>query len=191
MDGRWLHDEWPWLASNEAYIAQLSISLAMAAGLIFMAVRRENLFEGVPPSSLDEKLPEIQPSGEPNHDPSVFARVEQALHQEALYTEPRLTRAELAAAANLDERQVSKAIRQATGQNFNDYVNTLRLQDVCAMLERVSTGQSRATMLEIAYTAGFSSKSVFNAAFKRAFGQTPTAWLVARRDARPGAFSAN
>lgn len=191
MDGRWLHDEWPWLASNEAYIIQLSVSLAMAAGLIFLAVRRENLFEGLPPGSLDEEPAEIQPSVEPSLDSSIFAQIEQALHQEALYTEPRLTRAELAAEADLSERQVSQAIRQATGQNFNDYINTLRLQDVCAMLERVSAGQSRATVLEIAFTAGFSSKSVFNAAFKRAFGQTPTAWLAIRRDAGPGASSAD
>ncbi len=191
MDAHWLHDDWPWLASNGAYLVQLSISLAMAAGLIFLAERREALFEGLPPGGLGAEPAPIQPSAEPGTDPSVFAQIEQALQKDALYTEPRLTRAELAAAADLGERQVSQAIRQATGQNFNDYINTLRLNDVCAMLEDVALGRSSDSVLEIAFTAGFSSKSVFNAAFKRAFGQTPTAWLAARRNAAPKASAAD
>ena len=180
MDARWLHDDWPWLASEGAYLLQLTLSLAMTAGLIFLAVRRETLFEGLPPDGLGEAP--AQPATGQDLDPSVFDRIERALHQDGLYTEPRLTRAEVAAAAGLSERQVSQAIRQATGQNFNDYINRLRLRDVCAMLEGVAAGQSSASVLEIAFTAGFSSKSVFNAAFKRAFGQTPTAWLAARRN---------
>ncbi len=54
MDARWLHDDWPWLASEGAYFLQLIISLAMTAGLIFLAVRRETLFEGLPPGGLGE-----------------------------------------------------------------------------------------------------------------------------------------
>lgn len=190
MDAHWLHDDWRWLASNKAYLVQLSVSLAMAAGLIFLAIRREALFEGLPQDGLVGEPAQIPPSAEPGLDPSVFARIEQALHQDALYTEPRLTRAELAAAAGLSERQVSSAIGQATGKNFNDYINARRLNDVCAMLEDVALGRSSDSVLEIAFTAGFSSKSVFNAAFKRAFGQTPTAWLAARRNAAPEASAA-
>lgn len=180
MDARWLHDDWPWLASEGAYFLQLIISLAMTAGLIFLAVRRETLFEGLPPGGLGE-VPAQRPAAH-DLDPSLFDQIERALHREGLYTEPRLTRAEVATAAGLSEREVSQVVRQATGKNFNDYINTLRLRDVCAMLEDVAAGQSSAGVLEIAFTAGFSSKSVFNAAFKRAFGQTPTAWLAARRD---------
>lgn len=187
MDARWLHDDWPWLASSGAYGVQLSLSLAMAAGLIVLAVRRATLFEGLPPGSLDtgaaKGQSEAGPAADPALDRAVFDRIEQALRVEGLYTEPRLTRAELAAAAGLGERQVSQAIRQATGKNFNDYINAMRLQDVCAMLDDVAAGRSHATVLEIAFTAGFSSKSVFNAVFKRELGLTPTAWLAARRSA--------
>lgn len=189
MDGHWLHDEWPWLASNEAYIAQLGVSLAMTAALVFLVVRRESLFEGLPPGSLSREAspPPAQPQPQARlaTDPAVFARIERALREEALYTEPRLTRAELAAAAQLGERQVSQAIRQATGRNFNDYINALRLEDVCAMLEEVAAGRSGASVLDIAFTAGFSSKSVFNEVFKRESGQTPSAWVAARRSAVP------
>lgn len=198
MDGRWLHDEWLWLASDGAYVGQLGVSLAMAAALICLAVRRESLFEGLRPGSLGDEVapppsqpqPLAQSQDKPAADPAVFARIERALREEALYTEPRLTRAELAAAAQLGERQVSQAIRQATGRNFNDFINALRLEGVCAMLEEVAAGRSSASVLDIAFTAGFSSKSVFNAVFKREIGQTPSAWLAARRNAAPGAPAA-
>jgi len=199
MDGRWLHGEWPWLASNGAYIAHLCVSLAMAAALVFLAVRRESLFEGLPPGSLDDEAapppartqPQARSHAGAAADPAVFPRIERVLREEALYTEPRLTRAELAAAAELRERQVSQAIRQATGRNFNDYINALRLEDVRAMLDEVAAGRSSASVLDIAFTAGFSSKSVFNAVFKREFGLTPSAWLVARRNAAPGTPAAD
>jgi len=187
LDGRWLHDDWPWLASNGAYIVQLCLSLTMAAGLVLLAVRRETVFEGLPAGSLDDAQahthPEREPAARHGLDPAVFARIEHVLCKEALYSEPRLTRAELALAAGVSERQVSHAIREATGKNFNDYINALRLQDVCSMLDDVAAGRSEATMLDIAFTAGFSSKSVFNAVFKREIGKTPSAWLVSRRNA--------
>ena len=193
MDGRWLHASWPWLGSDAAYVTQLSVSLAMAAALIFLAVRREGLFEGLPAGGLDESgrplRAEPGAQAEPDFDPALFERIKRALNDDALYTEPRLTRAELASAAGLTEREVSQGIRQAAGRNFNDYVNARRLEDVCAMLDAVAAGRSRARLLEIAFTAGFSSKSVFNAAFKRELGVTPTAWLNARRRLSGGASS--
>ena len=45
------------------------------------------------------------------------------------------------------------------------------------MLDTKARGQSDMTVLDIAYTAGFSSKSAFNDVFKRETGVTPSAWL--------------
>jgi len=165
----------------------------MAAALIFLAVRRVGLFEGLPPGGLDESGPPLraQPGAqaERDFDPALFKRIERALNDAALYTEPRLTRAELAAEAGLAEREVSQIIRLATGRNFNDYINARRIEDVCAMLDSVAAGRSSASLLEIAFTAGFSSKSAFNAAFKRELGMTPTGWLNARLGTSEGAPS--
>jgi len=181
MDMHWLHDDWPWLGTHGAYFVSLSLSLALTVLLVVLAIRRASLFEGFVSGALEtEAVPASGPAGE---DAAVFARLDACVRAEALYTEPRLTRAEVARACGLGEREVSRAIKAATGRNFNDYVNALRIEDVCAMLEAAAAEPSGPSMLDIAYTAGFSSKSVFNEVFKRETGKTPSAWLAARRTA--------
>jgi len=172
MDAGWLHESWPWLASQQAYIAQLAYSLVTTLVLIYIAVRRASMFDGVEPGSLvpDKPVEADTFSGD-------FQRIERAVREEALYSEPRLTRAELARAAGVPERRVSLAIREATGRNFNDYINRLRVEDVEAMMREDRARGERRRLLDLAYTAGFSSKSVFNDVFRREFGTTPTQYM--------------
>ena len=108
---------------------------------------------------------------------------------EALYSEPRLTRPEVAAAAGLGERAVSRAIKTATGRNFNDYINSLRIEDVCAMMQEDARAGTAQRVIDLAFTAGFSSKSVFNAVFKRETGETPSAYAAGLRRGEDGPVS--
>lgn len=181
MDFSWAHRQWPWLATHDAYFASLSLSLVLTLGLIALAIHRATLFEGLAGDALRaDGGPESGTAPAADTGAADFACLDACVREQALYTEPRLTRAELAAACGLGERAVSRAIKTATGRNFNDYVNALRIEDVCAMLDEVAAGRSGQTMLDIAFTAGFSSKSVFNDVFKRETGLTPSAWLAAR-----------
>ncbi|MBR9824267.1 MAG: helix-turn-helix transcriptional regulator [Alphaproteobacteria bacterium] len=173
MDARWLHQDWPWLGSAQAYNTQLLIALLMTGFTVYFAVRRESLFEGLSDDGLTASGPgaQVEPA-----DARAFERLDALVREQDLFTEPRLTRAELAQASGLPERQVSQLIRTATGRSFNDYINALRIEDVKVMMqEDAATGQRR-RLLDLAYTAGFSSKSVFNAVFKRETGQTPSAF---------------
>jgi AraC-like DNA-binding protein len=170
MDFAWAQTRWPWLLSHDAYFLSLSISLVMTVILIVLAIRRQSLFEGLDGDAL---------AAEPDsgRDASGFARLDETVRRDALYSEPRLTRAEVAAACGLSERAVSETIKAATGRNFNDYINALRIEDVKALLQARAGGGDGSSLLDIAYTAGFSSKSVFNAVFKRETGLTPSAYF--------------
>lgn len=179
MDARWLHPHWPWLSSQSAYFFQISISLLFVVLLILLAVRHARLFEGLPPGLLEQEGGGgAAASGEADD----FARIDTVVRGEALYTEPRLTRPEVAAAAGLGERAVSRAIKTATGRNFNDYINSLRIEDVCAMMRDDARADTPRRLIDLAFTAGFSSKSVFNAVFKRETGETPSAYAAGLRD---------
>lgn len=176
MDARWLHDDWPWLASPAAYQLQLMIALVMTGFMVFLAVRREKVFDGLDAGAL---APVIDaPGPEVEQERPAFERLDRLVRDEQLFSEPRLTRAELAAAAGLREREVSQVIRAATGRNFNDYINALRIEDVVSMMRADARSGEGRRILDLAYTAGFSSKSVFNDVFKRETGKTPSAYAA-------------
>ena len=55
-------------------------------------------------------------------------------------------------------------------KNFFDFINTYRIEEMKKQLQ----GESKYTILGIAYESGFNSKSSFNRIFKKYTGQTPS-----------------
>jgi AraC-like DNA-binding protein len=90
-----------------------------------------------------------------------------------LYLEPALTIGQVARRSGYPEYLVSAVINRRLGGSFWDYVNRLRVE---AARERLADPDDARTVLDIAYACGFTSKSTFNAAFKRQVGQTPSAY---------------
>ena len=109
-------------------------------------------------------------------DPQLFERADQALRDQQLYLDPNLTVAKLARAINARPRDVSAAINGQAGRNFFEHINRYRIDAAKAAL-----ASSDKTVLDIAFAAGFNSKSAFNAAFRRFAADTPSAY---RRQAR-------
>lgn len=105
--------------------------------------------------------------------PAVEARLSQLMAQDALYREPALTIGQVAKRSGYPEYLVSAVINRRLGGNFWDYINRHRIEAARACLADCDDGR---TILEIAYACGFTSKSTFNAAFKRQCGQTPSAY---------------
>lgn len=92
---------------------------------------------------------------------------------EPLYLEPALTIGQVARRSGYPEYLVSAVINRRLGGTFWDYINRLRVEAVRACLADADDTRS---ILDIAYACGFTSKSTFNAAFKRQLGQTPSAY---------------
>ena len=82
----------------------------------------------------------------------------------------RLTLPELAAATGASVFHLCRTFRAATGVTIHTYRNQLRLR---AALERVR--DSRADLSAVALDLGFSTHSHFTAAFRAAYGITPSA----------------
>ncbi|XRD90839.1 helix-turn-helix transcriptional regulator [Dyella nitratireducens] len=104
----------------------------------------------------------------------VEARLAQLMNNDApLYLEPALTIGQVAKRSGYPEYLVSAVINRRLGGSFCDYVNRLRVEAVRARLADPS--ESR-TILDLAYACGFTSKSTFNAAFKKQVGDTPSSY---------------
>lgn len=111
-------------------------------------------------------------NGDPRF-PEVEARLRQLMATQALYREPALTIGQLARRSGYPEYLVSAVINRRFEASFCDWINGHRVEAARARL--ADPGEAR-TILDIAYDCGFTSKSTFNAAFKRIVGHTPSAY---------------
>ena len=91
------------------------------------------------------------------------------------YANPELTLTELAERLGTNPSFLSKLINSGFGQNFNDFINFHRVEEVKQKLQTETAGQ--VTIMSIAYDAGFNSKATFNRAFKKFTGKSPKDFL--------------
>lgn len=112
---------------------------------------------------------------------AVEARLGELMAVRQIYREPLLGIATLARRSGYPEYLVSLVINRRLGCPFWDYVNRYRVE---AVRDRLLDPAEQRTVLDIAYDCGFTSKSTFNAAFRRLLGETPSA-CRARAGRRP------
>jgi AraC-like DNA-binding protein len=90
------------------------------------------------------------------------------------YLDPQLTVGALAQQLGWPPRQLSAFLNQHYGRNFNDVINAARVRIACQMLG--DTVRQNDKLIAIQLDAGFASRSVFNAAFRRETGMSPDQW---------------
>jgi len=107
-----------------------------------------------------------------SHFIQIFNSLSNEISANKWYRQPRLTLNQLSSLSGFQVRDISRAINLSTGQNFNDYINTLRIIDIGhSIITRTDEN-----ILDLALEVGFNSKSSFNKTFKNHFGITPKAY---------------
>ncbi len=104
----------------------------------------------------------------------------QRIREQGWWRDPDLTAPALARQLATNTTYLSRALNDGLGQNFNEFVNRLRVEAVQADLAQ--PGDAR-DVLAIALEAGFNSKASFNRVFKRFTGETPTEFRRRHGDA--------
>lgn len=103
---------------------------------------------------------------------ALFSRLEHMMSTSHPYLDGDLTLKSLAHMLACTPRELSETINAQANRNFFDYINSHRVKAAKQMLV-----QNKATrVIDVANASGFNSKSVFNQAFKRHVGQTPTSF---------------
>lgn len=98
------------------------------------------------------------------------------------WRDPELSVERLARQLGTNTAYLSRAFNEGLGLSFNEAINRLRIDAVRAQLANASDERD---LLEIAFAAGFSSKSSFNRVFKAQTGETPSRFRGMARAARP------
>lgn len=89
-----------------------------------------------------------------------------------VYKSHTLTISELAEKLQLNTKELSNYINEVHEMNFSEYINYYRVHKTKELL--VSPEAKKYTLVTLASEAGFSSKSSFNAEFKKVMGKTPS-----------------
>lgn len=156
------------------YLLNTTIYFLLTAYLVLKAVHSPQLYAGI--SAAREMQIDLSPapSRSDDMDPEaavIFKQLDAHIREKALFKKPRLGLRDLASLSGLQEKTISWAINQGAATNLSDYINGLRVEAVCLALDR---RESSGNLLDIAMAMGFSSKSTFNGAFKKATGLTPS-----------------
>lgn len=164
------------LWSRWYFLSEL-LSLLITTYLVVKAIRQPKLYSGFKKfeeivntdrslaSGTEDELAQAQ---------SIFSSICTHLTNTCGYRQPKYSLRQLAAEMGLSEQMTSWAINQGGKVSFSDYINSLRLEQVKPCLRNKQGNQS---IIDIAFDAGFSSKSSFNAVFKRNTGMTPSQYL--------------
>lgn len=102
-------------------------------------------------------------------DPQLIARLEAMLKSDNLHRKMGFTREDLAKRLGVGEHVISKAINRYYEMNFNELINSYRVEEAKERLKNED-----ATITVIAFEVGFSSIASFNRVFKQKAGVSPT-----------------
>lgn len=94
------------------------------------------------------------------------------MRHEKPFLEPELTLSDLSERCGIPVHYLSQILNENLNRNFYNFINSYRIEEAKRMLS--DPEERNLTILEVLYTVGFNSKSVFNTAFKRFAGMTPT-----------------
>ncbi len=95
----------------------------------------------------------------------------QMLEAAGWWRDPDLSLERLARHLGTNTAYLSRALNEGLRLSFNEAINRLRVADVCRRLDASDGGGE---LLDIAFAAGFSSKTSFNRVFKSQIGKTPS-----------------
>jgi len=99
-------------------------------------------------------------------------RILQYMETAKPHLDPTISLQKLTDALSIPSHHLSQVLNSEFKQNFFDFINLYRIKESKKILSELKSNKK--TILEILYESGFNSKSVFNTAFKKHTGLTPT-----------------
>lgn len=158
-----------WVNKTIAMIFSLSIFALGYKGItqkeIFRSVLQKDAKEIITPSIVNvENKP----------DQKLIDKLHAYMEDKKPYLDAELTLSTMANQMNISRSQLSQLINEGIGDNFYNFINKYRVEQVKKFM--TDPAMKHFNLLGLALEAGFKSKSTFNLIFKRFTGLTPTAY---------------
>ena len=144
------------------------LTIVYAAGIIFWGFRRPYSYDQIPGKNQEKYAYSNLTESE---EGIILDKLNEVMESEKLYRDDSLTLSKLSRRLGIPEKHLSQVINKRTDQNFNDFINTFRIQEV---KEKLSNPKyDHLTITSLAFDSGFNSKSSFYTAFKKITWTTP------------------
>lgn len=111
-------------------------------------------------------------------DLSVIGRLDRYMSDERPYTNPALSRKELAEAAGLSQDALGQLVKNEKGVSVRSYINSFRLEEA----RKVLGSGSNEGIAELAVRLGFGTARTLQRAFKERYDMSPTQYREASRE---------
>lgn len=111
------------------------------------------------------------------NDNVYFKELKQVMRQQKLYRNPTISLVFVANQLSISSGYLSRLINTLTDGNFNDFINTFRVNEVKRKLK--DPEYNNYSILSIGLESGFNSKSVFYTTFKKQTGVSPSEYRKA------------
>ncbi len=165
-----------WFATRDVrvvplYYAAQVVFLVFLTVLFFRAIEIAPAFQGV--------VETIAPR--PKYEKTLLAEGQRAEYARKIETymsgqkpflDPLLSLGDLSKKVLIPSHYLSQVINSHFRMNFFDFINSYRIREAQRLLADPADG--RRTVLDVLLDSGFNSKSVFNTAFKKHAGMTPS-----------------
>ena len=119
--------------------------------------------------------PVVAESREEHKPSSLIEKIDDAMLNDNLFLQPELSLITLCEKVGTNRTYASKAIKDAKGCNFSDYVNRFRLDYAVEMMK--NTPKDEIVVQNIAMQCGCGSIQTFYRYFKLFYNETPTQWI--------------
>ncbi len=103
---------------------------------------------------------------------NIVALLRELMDEKRLYKNPDLSLRSVAAHLQVKPYLLSQSVNEILNSKFNDYINALRVEEVKRLLR--DPENNKYTLLSLAMSAGFNSKSSFNRSVKKHLGISPS-----------------
>lgn len=109
-----------------------------------------------------------------NNNNNTFHKIDNLIKNKELYLDPKLSLGDISSNLDISIGYASQLINKHTNTNFNDFINSYRVERAKMMLDDITFDNY--TIVAIGLESGFNSKSSFYTAFKKFTGETPSAY---------------
>ena len=106
---------------------------------------------------------------------NIYTKLLHLIEEEKMYCQLELNLQQLAEKLDVKETTLTKIIKVKTDSNFHSFINHYRVEEFKRLLN--TDDRRKLSIRDIAYKAGFKSKSTFYTAFKKFEGTTPLVYL--------------